>query len=467
MMTARGKEIIMTKAIFSLAASLFAAVLFCTSPLHAADRTITLEASVGQSLPVPGRASTVFVANPEIADVQASADGASLFLFGKAPGITSVVALSAGNQPLVTYQVTVTPPISGLRQRLSSELPDHRVSVESTPKALILSGEVASPGQAQRAVEIAKTYLGKDQTVVNRMSIAVGTQVNLRVRVAEVSRSVTKELGFNWESLFNIGAFTLGIATGRDAITAAGTILRGENGSATLPFGYRSSNADINVVIDALATDGLISVLAEPNLVALSGEMASFLAGGEFPIPVAQHDDELSIEFKKFGVSLDFVPTVLSGNRINMRVRPEVSELTDQGAIEINGLRIPALSVRRAETTVELGSGQSFAIAGLLQNTSRTNVDKVPGLGDIPVLGTLFRSSRFQRNETELVIVITPYIVRPVSQATAIAVPNDAVQPASDLERIFLGRINTPNTAIPPIGPGAARLKGDVGFMLE
>jgi pilus assembly protein CpaC len=457
----------MTKAIFGLAAPVLAAVLFCAGPLHAAEQAITLEASVGQSLAVPGRASTVFVANPEIADVQASGDGSSLFLFGKAPGSTSVIALSAANQPLATYRVTVTQPISSLRQRLSTELPDHRITVDSTPTSLILSGEVGSPVQAQRAVEIAKTYLGKDQTVVNRLGIAVGTQVNLRVRVAEVSRTVTKELGFNWESLFNIGAFTLGIATGRDAITAAGTILRGDNGSATLPFGYRSNDADINVVIDALATDGLISVLAEPNLVALSGETASFLAGGEFPIPIAREDDELTIEFKKFGVSLDFVPTVLSGNRINMKVRPEVSELTDTGAIEINGLRIPALSVRRAETTVELGSGQSFAIAGLLQNTSRTNVDKVPGLGDVPVLGTLFRSSRFQRNETELVIVITPYIVRPVSQATALTVPNDAVQPASDLERIFLGRINTPRTAIPAIGPGAARLKGDVGFMLE
>jgi pilus assembly protein CpaC len=457
----------MTKAIFGLAAPVLAAVLFCASPLHAAEQAITLEASVGQSLAVPGRASTVFVANPEIADVQASGDGSSLFLFGKAPGSTSVIALSAANQPLATYRVTVTQPISSLRQRLSTELPDHRITVDSTPTSLILSGEVASPVQAQRAVEMAKTYLGKEQTVVNRLGIAVGTQVNLRVRVAEVSRTVTKELGFNWESLFNIGAFTLGIATGRDAITAAGTILRGDNGSATLPFGYRSNDADINVVIDALATDGLISVLAEPNLVALSGEAASFLAGGEFPIPIARDDEELTIEFKKFGVSLDFVPTVLSGNRINMKVRPEVSELSETGAIEINGLRIPALSVRRAETTVELGSGQSFAIAGLLQNTSRTGVDKVPGLGDVPVLGTLFRSSRFQRNETELVIVITPYIVRPVSQAAGIAVPNDAVQPASDLERIFLGRINTPGTAIPTIGPGAARLKGDVGFMLE
>ena len=207
---------------------MLAAVLFCASPLHAADQSITLEASVGQSLAVPGRASTVFVANPEIADVQASGDGSSLFLFGKAPGSTSVIALSAANQPLATYRVTVTQPISGLKQRLSTELPDHRVTVElHADVAHSLGRSRLSPVQAQHAVEIAKTYLGKDQTVVNRMSIAVGTQVNLRVRVAEVSRTVTKELGFNWESLFNIGAFTLGIATGRDAITAAGTILRG------------------------------------------------------------------------------------------------------------------------------------------------------------------------------------------------------------------------------------------------
>jgi pilus assembly protein CpaC len=432
-----------------------------------ADTEVTLEVNAGKTVTLARPATTVFVANPEIADVQAPSNGASFFVFGKAPGRTSVFALGADGKPMVSYSVEVTHSLADLKRRLTSQLPDVQADLDSTPGGIILAGTAPNPAAAAAAADLVRHYLGKDQQLVNRMRVTAGTQVNLRVRIAEVSRTVTKELGFNWESLFNVGAFTLGIATGRDAITAAGTILRGDNGSATLPFGYRSNNADINVVIDALATDGLVSVLAEPNLVALSGEAASFLAGGEFPIPVAQRDDEISIEFKKFGVSLDFVPTVLSGNRINMKVRPEVSELSETGAIEVNGLRIPALSVRRAETTVELGSGQSFAIAGLLQNTSRTGVDKVPGLGDVPVLGTLFRSSRFQRNETELVIVITPYIVRPVSQAAGIAVPNDAVQPASDLERIFLGRINTPRTAIPAIGPGAARLKGDVGFMLE
>jgi pilus assembly protein CpaC len=302
--------------------------------------------------------------------------------------------------------------------------------------------------------------------------VTAGTQVNLRVRIAEVSRTVTKELGFNWESLFNVGAFTFGLATGRDALTAGGNILRSATGAATLPIGYRSSNGrvDVNTVIDALAEDGLISILAEPNLTALSGETASFLAGGEFPIPVNQRDGQITIEFKQFGVSLDFTPSVLSGERISMKVRPEVSELTDEGAVMIEGLKIPALSVRRAETTVELGSGQSFAVAGLLQNNSRTVIQKVPGISDVPVLGGLFNSTRFQRNETELVIVVTPYLVTPVSQPGALQVANDGYVPASDLERIFVGRLNKPGKSDASgllFGPGGVRLRGDVGFILD
>ncbi|WP_431858225.1 type II and III secretion system protein family protein [Azospirillum sp.] len=447
-------------------------VLLVTPAAHAAEQSITMEARTGQSLTVAGSVATVFVADPDIADVQSGADGHALFLFAKAPGRTTVVALNANKQPVVSYAVTVTVPITPLRQRLAAELPDRQISVESAPGGLILGGQVATPVEAQRVMEIARIHSGKEQAVINRMTVASGAQINLRVRVAEVSRAISKQLGFNWESLVNVGNFAFGLATGRDIVSsavnaAAPTFLRGENGVSSLLGRYHTSSADVNVMIDALAQDGLISLLAEPNLVAQSGETASFLAGGEFPIPVARRYDEITIEFKKYGVSLDFVPTVLSANRISIRVRPEVSELTDQGAVVINNLRIPALSVRRAETTIELGSGQSFAIAGLLQNSSRTNVEKVPGLGDVPIMGALFRSSRFQRNETELVIIVTPYIVRPVSQPTAMATPADAVQPASDLERIFLGRINTPGGTTPPIGPGGARLTGDVGFMVD
>ena len=458
--------LLMAVALFASPAAPFAA------PSGALEQAITMEARTGQSLAVSGSVATVFVADPEIADVQSGTDGRALFLFAKAPGRTNVVALNANKQPIVSYAVTVIVPVTSLRQRLSAELPDQPVTAESTSGGVILSGQIATPGDAQRAMEIARAHVGKDQAVTNRMTVAAGAQVNLRVRVAEVSRTISKELGFNWESLVEVGNFAFGLATGRDIVsTVAGavapTFLRGENGVASILGRYQTNTADVNVIIDALAKDGLISLLAEPNLVAQSGETASFLAGGEFPIPVARRYDEITVEFKKYGVSLDFVPTVLSPNRISMRVRPEVSELTDQGAVVINGLRIPALSVRRAETTIELGSGQSFAIAGLLQNSSRTNVEKVPGLGDVPIMGTLFRSSRFQRNETELVIIVTPYIVRPVSQAAALATAADAVQPASDLERIFLGRINTPDGTVPPVGPGGARLTGDVGFMVD
>ncbi|EWY36625.1 hypothetical protein N825_09900 [Skermanella stibiiresistens SB22] len=447
------------------------ATLTLTSPARA-DTEVTIEVNAGKTVPLSRPAATVFVANPEIADVQAPANGASFFVFGKAPGRTSVFALGADGKPMVSYSVSVTQPLGDLKRRLSSQLPDTQADLESTPGGIILSGTAPSPAAAAQAAELTRQFLGKDQQVINRLKVAMGSQVNLRVRIAEVSRSVTKELGFNWESLFNVGAFTFGIATGRDALVAGGSILRSTTGAASLPFGYQSSNGrvDVNTVIDALAEDGLVSILAEPNLTALSGETASFLAGGEFPIPVNQRDGQITVEFKQFGVSLDFTPTVMSGDRISMKVRPEVSELTEEGAVVIENLKIPALSVRRAETTVELGSGQSFAVAGLLQNNSRTVAQRVPGLGDVPVLGGLFSSTRFQRNETELVIVVTPYMVRPVSQPGAFQTPNDNYIPASDLERIFVGRINKPGQSDgtnPLFGPGGVRLRGDVGFILE
>jgi pilus assembly protein CpaC len=437
-----------------------------------ADTEVTLEVNAGKTVTLARPATTIFVANPEIADVQAPANGASFFVFGKAAGRTSVFALGADGKPMVSYSVEVTHSLGDLKRRLTAQVPDVQAELDSTPGGITLTGTAPSPSMAAQAADLVRHYLGKDQQLINRLRVTAGTQVNLRVRIAEVSRTVTKELGFNWESLFNVSAFTFGIATGRDALTAGGTILRSVTGAASLPFSYRSSNGrvDVNTVIDALAKDGLISILAEPNLTALSGETASFLAGGEFPIPVNQRDGQITIEFKQFGVSLDFTPSVLSGERISMKVRPEVSELTDEGAVVIEGLKIPALSVRRAETTVELGSGQSFAVAGLLQNNSRTVASRVPGLSDVPVLGSLFNSTQFQRNETELVIVVTPYLVSPVSQPGALQAPTDGYVPASDLERIFVGRLNKPGQADKSsllFGPGGVRLHGDVGFILD
>jgi pilus assembly protein CpaC len=299
-------------------------------------------------------------------------------------------------------------------------------------------------------------------------------QVNLRVRVAEISRDVTRQFGINWSAIGSIGNFAFGLATGGATLplasalpVAAGTttetLLRGLGATATggIPgnpqrfgSGYRAGSTDINGIIDALAADNLVTILAEPNLTAQSGEVASFLAGGEFPVPVGSRDNSISIEYKPFGVSLAFVPVVLGPDRLTLRVRPEVSELSDQGAINlptlVGALRIPALSVRRAETTVELGSGQSFAIAGLLQRNTGQIQEGVNGLTDLPVLGALFRSERFQRRETELVIIVTPYLVQPVSEPGALTAPTDSFRPATSLERILRHRQLRGDGAPPP-----------------
>jgi pilus assembly protein CpaC len=334
---------------------------------------------------------------------------------------------------------------------------------------------VDTPVQALELRDLGERFLGQDEALLFRVRVSASTQVHLRVRVAEVSREVIKEFGINWESVFETGDLLFGFATGRPAFGAAGSIFRGPpqaNGAAPdLFFGsFTPGDNVVNTAIDALAQEGLVNILAEPNLTALSGETASFLAGGEFPIPVATGDDnEIQIEFKEFGIQLAFTPTVLSGNRISLRVRPEVSELSNDGAIQLNGLTIPALKTRRAETTVELGSGQSFAIGGLLSSGVQNAVSKTPGLGDLPVLGTLFRSTAFRRDETELVIIVTPYLVRPVDEPV-LAIPNDGYKAPNDIERILQGRLHSaqlhPGRGGPE-GPQGQRLTGPIGFVLE
>ena len=351
------------------------------------------------------------------------------------------------------------------------------VTVVLAGNTLTLAGQITTAADAAQAEAVARGYAGEGREVINNLSLLSSIQVNLRVRVAEISRQVTRELGFNWQSLANDGAnWMIGLRTGNaggvlNAITGAigSSATSGQIGRVAA--GFSSSRFDINAVIDALASDQLISILAEPNLTAQSGEVASFLAGGEFPVPVGANtvSGSITIEFKQFGVSLAFVPTVLGPDRLNLRVRPEVSELSDNGAISLplsgGVVRIPALSVRRAETTVELGSGQSFAIAGLLQHSTTMTNQSIIGLGDIPVLGALFRSDRFQRRETELVIIITPYLVRPVSDPRALAAPTDGFRPATDLDRILHRRQLARGASVPPIPPGRARL--DAGFILE
>lgn len=447
-------------------------------------QAVILEAGTGRLIQLPGRVTSVLAADPRVARVQAAAP-TSLFVMGVAAGRTTVIATAEDGNPVAEYDVTVRPspaaalgtpppigpaaaPVAAAPTALDGpaiEAAIHRtlrsaadVRVQATRDALVLTGTVPAALDAQQVAAVARSFAGENRTVINNLTALSSIQVNVRVRVAEISRQVTRELGFNWQSLHSTGNFALGTMLGQATSPVLGLAgastqvlgaLAGRTTAGTQPGrfvgGYSSSRFDINAIIDALAADQLISILAEPNLTAQSGETASFLAGGEFPIPVAAtNTGQITIEFKPYGVSLAFVPTVISPERLNLRVRPEVSELSENGAISVpisgGSITIPALTSRRAETTVELGSGQSFAIAGLLQRSS-TQVDEgVMGLSDIPVLGALFRSDRFKRNETELVIIVTPYLVRPVSDPRQLTAPTDRLRLATDIDRILFNR---------------------------
>jgi pilus assembly protein CpaC len=447
-----------------------------TAPADAQDQSpealgtegsLSLEVRKGRVIRLPRPAATVFVADPDIADVQAQS-ASIVYLFGRRTGTTSLYAVDENDELLLRTSVTVTHNLSGLRQAVLQLVPNSQITVGTIDNSIVMDGLVESPTQSQELRELGQRYLGEEETLLYRVGVSAPTQVHLRVRVAEVSRDVIKEFGINWEAIFQNSDFTFGLVTGRAVSDGVGNFLRSP--TADSAFGSWQSGDDfVNTAIDALAEEGLVNVLAEPNLTALSGETASFLAGGEFPIPIDQDDDGLTIEFKEFGISLAFTPTVLSSNRISLRVRPEVSDLSDKGAINLNGLIIPALATRRAETTVELGSGQSFAIGGLLSSDFENTIRKFPGFGDIPVLGTLFRSSRFQSNETELVILVTPYLVRPADDRQ-MAAPTDGYRPSTDIERILFGRLHSARLhpgRDGPLGPQGQRLVGPVGFVLE
>ncbi len=418
---------------------------------------LSVEIDKAKLVELRGPASTVFVANPDIADVQVP-NRKSFLVFGKKAGSTTIYAFVGGQ--VTAFAVTVTQAESDITSAIRKSAPGSHVTVSSAPGGIALSGEVASPRDAARAGAVARLFAGK-QAVNDNVSVTGGVQVNLRVTVAEVSRDVTKNFGFNWQAILNNGSLAVGLLTGRMPVTGFGQFIRDPSANRLSSIGvqYNKGNYNIAAIIDALQDEGLITVLAEPNLTAVSGEPANFLAGGEFPVPVAQGLDQVTIEWKRFGVSVDFTPTVLNANRISVRVRPEVSELSDAGAIVLDNIKVPSIAVRRADTTVELASGQSFAIAGLFQNNASNSVQRVPWLGDVPVLGALFRSSAYQRHESELVIIVTPYIVKPVSDAGELHLPGEGLVYANDLEQVLLGRLTGKSQTV--------HLHGPAGFMLE
>lgn len=420
-----------------------------------------LELHKGRLIKLRAAAETVFVANPEIADVQIKSP-TLVYVLGKAAGETTLFAVDRREQVLASIDLHVSHNLDRINASIRTLHPEADVQLASVGDTLVVDGMVDSITTAENIRRVAAGAIGDPEKVMLRLGVNAPTQINLRVRVAEVSRDIDKQLGFNWSIAGSAAGIAFGIATS-NPFNASVT----EHTLSLSNIGI--GGFDLNTVIDALEEEGLISVLAEPNLTALSGEAASFLAGGEFPILVPDSDGRVTIEFKKFGVSLSFTPTLIGRDRVNLHVRPEVSQLSTTNAVTLNNFQIPSLTTRRADTTVELGSGQSFAIAGLIQNNVTHDISKFPGLGDVPVLGGLFKSDRFQREESELVIIVTPYIVKPINNQR-LAAPTDGLESPHDIERIVNGGTHRQKPTAPApvtVNRDGESLIGPVGFLLE
>jgi len=381
----------------------------------------------------------VVVGNPAVADIKLLSSRQVLIL-GRKAGRTNVVFRDRGNRVAALMDVVVGYDIEALKRRLHDVMPDEKaIEVRSAGDKIMLSGEASSALAMESALLVARSFVDKKEEVVNLMSVGGGQQVMLEARIAEVARSAVKDLGVQTRITSDNSNFAFDLLTGvalQDPF-GVGTVL----------------GNDYALRLNALETQGLARILAEPNLVAMSGHEAEFLAGGEFPVPEPQDFGSVGILYKEFGVALKFTPTVLTGSKINLRLRAEVSAIDESTRVStIAGASLPGLTTRRAATTVEVGDGQGFAIAGLLQRDMNNFVQKFPGLGEIPVLGALFRSTDFQRNETELVIIVVPRLVKPLP-ANRYVLPTDGVIPPSDLDQYLLGNVE----AQPPAQEDSAR----------
>jgi pilus assembly protein CpaC len=434
--------------------------------------TLKLEINKGTAIKLPGPAATVFVAAPDIADVQVRSP-TMVYVFAKKPGDTVLYAVDDQDRVLLNTIVSVTSPISRMKGALDLLHPANGITYDNQGETIVMTGTVRSAVIAEDARRLALQHVnGVATKVISNVKIDTPTQVQLRVKVAEVRRDALKRVGINWQNINNIALFglaTFGIGAGAGfAVRTAQSV----GGAASGAISLQSNDGSLNGFIDFLATQNQATILAEPNLIAMSGETASFLAGGEIPIITPQGgttNATITVAYKQVGVSLAFTPTII-GDRINLKVAPEVSQLSTIGSISVPltataVVTVPGIQTRKASTTIELGSGQSFAIAGLLQASSQQDVVKLPWLGDIPILGSLFKSDAFQRSETELVIIITPYFVEPVGGK--LRTPLTDRVPPTDADRILYQRLNHPT---PPrrVAVGREQSAGpSAGFKLE
>jgi len=439
--------------VLALLASLLAPAAGALEVIDSSGGVIYVEVNKGRLLRLDQVPATVFLADPNIADLQFKSSKL-VYVIGKATGETSLFALDRQERVLLNRKIVVGYDLDQLNASIEQLIPNSGVKASMVNRTLVLDGVVSSPAEAEQVRELAKSFTGGGN-LLNRLSISMPNQINLRVKIAEVNRNISKEFGFD----HTISGSSIQFGT----LLTEGLF----SGTAFASLSKTIGPISVDSVLTALETEGLVTVLAEPNLTTLSGETASFLAGGEIPFGTTDKDGNITIEYKPFGVSLSFTPTLLDRGRISMNVRPEVSSLS--GFTEtIGGTTVRGLTTRRAETTVELGNGESLVLAGLLQRNISQSIDKVPGLGDIPILGTLFRSDEFQREETELMIIVTPYIVRPTTER--IAMPTDGYQAPNDYERIMWGGMYHESSSEPPsrvATSGGQRLVGQPGFKLE
>ncbi len=424
--------------------------------------TIGLDKSIMIELPVD--VSDVLVSNPEVVDAIVQTPR-RIYLLAKDVGEANAFFMGPGGRKVLLLEISVMRDLAALNEMLNNLIPGANIKVATVGSNVALTGSVITPTDANRASELASRFLKNKDGVVNMLSVATKEQVLLKIKVAEIQRDALKRIGVDIPGAFlSSGNFSFTKVVANAFPVTSPAVPLGVAGSALLT-GWTKGNQNVQTLLQALERTGLVRTLAEPSLTALSGETAKFLAGGEFPIPVASTDKQVTITFKQFGVSTSFKPVVLDQGRISLSIQAEVSELSTEGAITVTDqITVPALKVRRAETTLEIPSGGTLAMAGLLSDETRQNVDGVPGLKNIPVLGALFRSNDFKRRETELVILVTPYLASHMQPEQA-ATPEQHLMPADDLRSLFFGHLNRIYRA-----PGATpkgRYEGNPGFIVD
>lgn len=419
------------------------------APARPVDTARTYAVKVGQSiaLELPRAVSDVVVADPDTADVVVQ-QPTKVFVLGRQAGTTNMFFVGEDGEVVLNARVLVAPDVSAVREALADLQPSSSIQIRTVNESILMSGVVQSAADAADAEAVVQAFLGADTKVINALRVAGDQQVLLQVTVAEINRTTLKSLGVDTsldignQTLQTVSDFASGVSGG-----LFGTLQVEAAGIDTATF-------------SALEREGLAKILAEPALTAISGETANFLAGGEFPLPTgADRDDQgnvdVTVELREFGVSLSFTPVVLANDQISLRIATEVSSITEENAIDLAGVRIRGLSVRRADSTVMLPSGGSLMIAGLIQNDEFNRVEGVPGLMDMPIVGALFRSTEFQTNRTELVVAVKAFLVRPIEFGPRLAYPTDGFVPANDLDIYLYGRLRA------TYGPADGRSTGE------